>query len=57
MEVLLASMSCANDYICLSPPPAVCQSWERKEQAVFGELFSSIRRQTAAFEKSTAVPR
>lgn len=55
VEVLFTSMSCTNDYICF--PPAVSQSWERKEQAVFGDLSSSTRPQTAAFEKSTVAPR
>lgn len=54
VEVLFTSMSCTNDYMF---PPAVSQSWERKEQAVFGDLSSSTRPQTAAFEKSTVAPR
>lgn len=55
VEVLFTLMSCTNDYICFFP--AVSQSWERKGQAVFGDLSSSTRRQTAAFEKFTVAPR
>lgn len=35
----------------------VCQSWGRRERAVFVDLCSSIHRQTAVYEKSTVGPR
>lgn len=55
VEVLLRLMSCTKNSIHFFP--TVCQSWERKEQAEFEDLSSSIRRQTVEFVKSTAGPR
>lgn len=56
MEVLLRLVSCNKNSIHFSNP-SVCQSWERKEQAEFEDLSSSIRRQTVVYEKSTVGPR
>lgn len=51
-------VSCPKNYRHFFPfSPTVCPSWERKEQAEFEDLSSSIRRQTVVYEKSTVGPR
>lgn len=55
MEALLRLVSCTKTSIHFFP--IACQSWERKEQAGFEDLSSSIRRQTVVYEKSTVGPR
>lgn len=55
MEALLRLVNRTKNFIHFFP--TVCQSWERKEQAEFEDLSSSIRHQTVVYEKSTVGPR